>query len=265
MKKTIAITLTLCGVAAAATTGSATFSGDKTYAAGATFGTLALENSMTTGVDTGIGITMSPSVDIKKSGTNYANNYTVSIWVDTASLSSNQVLFGYTGTWSSNATGYSGLTWNTENKSLTLGRGEWKYNANSADTFTYYNQNNGYSTISNLGDKLTVGMTNITLAVTCLNSYGHQQAVLWINGEKIDTFGYYYGDLGNLSDKNNTHQSASYFVGDGSYGSISITTETLTTAESIAKLAGARIVPEPTTATLSLLALAGLAARRRRR
>ena len=52
-----------------------------------------------------------------------------------------------------------------------------------------------------------------------------------------------------------------YIVGDASYGTIAITNRTLTTSKEIAGLA----IPEPATATLSLLALAGLAARRRRK
>ena len=265
MKKTLVTFFAITGIASAADVGSSSFTGGNTFKADSTYGQLTLNAAMTTGNDTdGIGITFSPNVDIlspnSKGGRYFADDYTVSLWVETASLSSNQVLFGYCCSWSSNTTGYNGLTWNATDKTLTVGRGEWK---DAENKFNYQGGDN-QSTTTSLESYLSGKLTNITLAVqNVLADWGHQQVDVWINGQKVETLNRYFGDMTTTEDN---YKGIQYFVEQGAkYGTISITNEYLTTAESIASLAGARIVPEPTTATLSLLALAGLAARRRRK
>ena len=254
MKKTIITLLALAGVATAADSGSTSFTGGTTYKAGATYGNLELKESMTTGTYSSLGITIAPNVNIKSNwGWFSAGDYTVSIWVDSDSLESNQILFGYCGSWSGNAKGYNGLTWNAQSNTLTLGKGEWKADAK---TFTYTDS----SVSSDLSSYITDGLTNITLAVDSATN-GKMTADLWINGTKIETLATYAGDMQNSADQ------MKYFVGKNgaTYGTIFLTNEQLTSASDIAALAGANLVPEPTTATLSLLALAGLAARRRRK
>lgn len=255
MKKTFIALLVLAGFATAADTGSKNFTGGKTYEKDSTYGLLTITDDMTTGSYSSLGINFDPNVNIKSNWTWFsAGDYTVSIWVDSSSLSSDQILFGYCGSWSSNAVGYNGLTWNAEDKTLTLGKGEWKADAK---TFTYNDSN--YSTSGNLASYITEGMTNITLAVSSATN-GKMTADLWLNGNKIQTLATYAGDMQNSS------AQMKYFVGKNgaTFGTISLTNERLTEASAIATLAGAKLAPEPATATLSLLALAGLAARRRR-
>lgn len=267
MKKTIIALLALGGIAMGADVGSSTFSGSNDYEAGTRYGKLTLTEDMTTGSNTNSlsSITFSPAVDIISSNSvdnrYFAGDYTVSLWVETASLSSDQVLFGYCGSWSANDTGYNGVTWDADSQALTIGRGQW---VSASNTFTYLGSGNS-STTGSLSSYLSTGtgLTNITLAVKVTDtSWGHQRADVWVNGTKVQQLASYYGDMKTTTAN---WKGVQYFVENGTkYGTISITNEYLTTAEGIASLAGATI-PEPTTATLSLLALAGLAARRRRK
>ena len=251
MKKTLIAVLALAGITVGADVGVAEFTGGTTYKAGTSYGALTLSYDMTTGVDSNLGITFSPNVNIKSSWEWFsAGDYTVSLWVDSASLTSNQILFGYCGSWKSNASGYNGLTWNAESKTLTLGQGEWK----AADkTFTYTQS----SVSGDLSSYITDGLTNITLAASSAYN-GKMTADIWINGSKVDTLATYNGDM------QNGNAQMQYFVGlnGASFGNIILTNEKLSTAEQIKYLA---TVPEPSTATLTLLALFGLATCRRRK
>ena len=256
MKKYIAIaTLFAAGgfFANAADVGSVDFTGGKTYEAGTTVGDWVLQGDMTTGVYSTLGITFNPNVNIKSDWNWFsAGDYTVSIWVDIESLSSDQILFGYCGAWSSNRSGYNGLTWNAEGKTLTLGQGEWVANSKS---FTYTN-NKSTSQALDIGES---GLVNFTLAVASANN-GKMTADLWVNGVNVETLATYNGDMQNGADQ------MKYFVGTNgaSFGTVSLTNEKLTDAASIKALAG---IPEPSTfgllAGLGALALVG--ARRRRR
>lgn len=258
MKKTIVAILALSGIALGAT-GSTTFNNSgNTYEAGSVYGSLMLNENMTTGTDTDLGITFDPNVNIKSDWTWFsAGDYTVSMWVEADSLAQNQILFGYCGKWKSNAQGYNGLTWNAADKTLTLGHGEWK----AADkTFTYLSGVDDSSKTETLtfGD---AALINITLAVSSATN-GKMTADVWINGEMVQSLATYNGDMHNSPDDG----QMLYFVGTNgaTFGTISLTNGKLTDADAIAELAGATRTPEPATATLSLLALAALASRRRR-
>ena len=96
MKKTLIAVFALAGITVGADVGVAEFTGGTTYKAGTSYGALTLSYDMTTGVDSNLGITFSPNVNIKSSWEWFsAGDYTVSLWVDSASLTSNQILFGY--------------------------------------------------------------------------------------------------------------------------------------------------------------------------
>ena len=109
-----------------------------------------------------------------------------------------------------------------------------------------------------LGDYLTGGLTNITIAVDNFNQWCHATATIWVNGTNIGTTDMFYTDGAPLT------SNATYTVGNAIYGTVALTDQVLTTTDAVASLAGAVVIPEPATATLSLLALAGLCARRRR-
>ena len=161
-----------------ADTGSVEFTGGtNTYAEGESFGKLSLLEDMTTGKGSGAQvITFNPGVEIKStSGNNSAGDHTVSIWVETASLSSDQVLFAYYGPNSSNGVAY---VWDADTQTISMGRGSW-----TDSTFSFAKSGGNQTvTTKSLGENLSEGLTNITLAVSRLNSYGHQQADVWMNG-----------------------------------------------------------------------------------
>ena len=254
MKKTLITLMALAGLARAdAITSSLSFTGgENTYLAGSSYGSLTLSTDMTTGKSTNGVITFNPSVAVMGNAGSYWGtlDHTVSLWVETASLSQDTLLFGYY-TASDNIIGY---YWNAESSTISFGRGQladgaFTYKSNDANQVVSSKSINSY--ISG-GDALT----NITIAADCINGYAHTTATVWVNGSEVGTTDFFYTD-------GKTGETLNYLVGDATYGTIYLTNEKLTTAEQIANFAAP--IPEPATATLSLLALAGLAARRRRK
>ena len=255
MKKTIIILLTLTGVASAADVQYVDFSGEGTVNAGTTIGNITLSEDMTYGSPSQwydqFGTT--PSVNIT-GGNFYAGDYTLSLWVDTNSLSTtgNTLLFAYSGSTSSNAQGYNGIMWNGADQTITMGRGNF-----TANNMNIAWDSTNYSTSSAL--TLGEGLVNLTFAVS--NNGGNHTADIYINGVKTTTLDAYVAKMNG----GGAGTQMKYHLNTGvDYGTIGLTNEKLTTAEQVIEFASPT-VPEPTTATLSLLALAGLAARRRRK
>lgn len=256
MKKTIiALALLSCGVLTAnASTdivSSVSFTGgENTYLAGTTYGDLTLSTDMTTGKSASGSITFDPAINVMGNAGSYfgALDHTVSLWVETSSLSSDTLLFGYYAGSTNSCVGY---YWNAATSTISFGRGQW-----NDGQFTYSQTSAGQMENSSSLSSYIAGsgsLTNITIAFDCINQYAHATATVWVNGTEIGTTNTFYTDCNSGPDTN-------YIVGDATYGTIAITNRTLTTSKEIAGLA----IPEPATATLSLLALCGLAARRRR-
>ena len=253
--------MALAGVAAAATvTTSASFTGgENTYIAGSSYGDLTLSSNMETGSSTNGVVTFTPSVEILGNGTENGSwygvkNNTVSLWVETSSLSNDVLLFGY---YSGSAEKSIGYYWDAETSTITFGRGSWDSNARS---FTFSSTGSGQQESSqSLSAYFTPqdGLANFTISVNRTNDYyANGTATIWVNGKNAGSTNAFFSDIDGGA-------PTSYFVGEATYGTIAVTNENLTTAQQIANFAAP--VPEPTTATLSLLALAGLAARRRRK
>ncbi len=271
MKKTIVTLIVMGSVAFGA---SSTLSPDsnskpadsQTYDAGSRFGNLELNSRLETGYVNGSpGLSFSGvSLDcqtVTVSGTKkiWTDDYTVSVWL--ANTASTEVLFGYAHSWvggkRSNA-----IVWDATNKCIKMGVGVW---AAATGAFTFDSGTSSSVSSSNLQNYLTDGLTNITLAVG--RSGESMSADLWINGVKIQTLSY-DSRVTEASAVTNPGPFATYssYSNQGALvGSIALTDEKLTTASGVATLAGATLVPEPATATLSLMALCGLAARRRRK
>lgn len=227
--------------------------GSLTVSAGSTYGKLTLNYDMTTGSPSGhedYSDALKNVVDIK-GGSFYAGDYTVSLWLPTAQLSSDKVLFFYCGDDSSQFQGSNGITWDSDNKKITIGQGQYVV----ADRqFNFFNNGTNSST----SDAITLGDDNlINLTFSVKGASGSQTATLWVNGENVQTLASYNGNM-----NSEATPMKLFFDPNTVYGRIAITNEALTTAAQIATLAN---MPEPSTATLSLLALVGLAARRRRK
>lgn len=228
--------------------------GSVTASAGSTYGCLTLNSGMTTGSPSAFNSyssTLNSDVNIK-GGNFYAGDYTVSLWLNTAQLTSDKVLFIYSGSTGSDTAGYNGITWNSASNTITLGQGNYVASTHSI-TYTANKQTSDAITLSP-GDDLI----NLTFSVVGVNS--SQTATIWVNGEKVQTLASYNGNMNNSADT-----MLLLFDTNTIYGRIGITNEALTTAEQVASLANATYVPEPATATLSLLALSGLMVRRRRK
>lgn len=219
--------------------------------AGSTYGSLTLNYDMTTGRPSTYYDDRESLVNIR-GGDFYAGNYTLSLWLTTDQLVDNKVLFAYSGTYvSTNAQGYNGVTWNAQSKTITIGHGKYTPDSHSFEFYTGNSTTSGAITL-NSSDNLV----NFTFSVT--SSDGTMTPTLWVNGVKFQALDSYNGKMND----SNPAKILTLFDTDTTYGRISMTNVALTTADQIADLAN---VPEPTTATLSLLALMGLAARRRRR
>lgn len=252
MKKTLITLMVLAGAAVAADTQYVDFSGKGTIEAGATFGAITLEEAMSYGSPTGWNGQFGKTPDVNITGGNFfAGDYTLSLWVKTASLSTtgNTLLFAYSGSTSSNTHGYNGIVWDGANKTLTIGRGDFTANnMQIAWAGTDYSTSNA---LTFQGD-----MVNFTIAVS--GKSGSQTATIYVNGTESGTLASYNG---NMNGGNASTQMGYYVNNNLQYGTIGLTNEKLGSSEEVIAFA----IPEPATATLSLLTLAGLAARRRRK
>ena len=265
MKKTLIALLAMSGVAVAATpsTSSHVFSGSNTYKAGTeVFSGYELVSSMTTGTATNF---TDAKEDLKSTnitiGDYYIGNYTVSLWVETSSLNSNHMIVAFSHSTSSDNFGYNGLTWDAEGHTLTLGRGNFKAND---DTIAF----SGTPGVS--GDLSSYYSTKDSLVNFTLSSSGadeNQVVTLYVNGKSAFTYDSYVTKMnGSGGGGVNTETYTWVSKGGVKYGTVSLTNEALTTQADVLKFIGVqnKNVPEPTTGTLSLLALAGLCARRRK-
>ena len=250
MKKTLITLLALAGVASAGT-GTTTFTGGtNTYQAGTTYGDFMLTSSMTTGSGNNSAITFNPNVDLRFKDTyDGVKDHTISLWVETDSLATDCLLFAC-----SPVDKTIGYVWDAETKTISFGRGVV---TDGSFTFSSTDSKQMASSVA-LGDYLTGGLTNITIAVDNFNQWCHAKATIWVNGTNIGTTDMFYTDGGAIT------SNTTYTVGNAIYGTVALTDQVLTTTDAVASLAGAVVIPEPATATLSLLALAGLCARRRR-
>lgn len=265
MKTLFAIlAIAAAGTAMAANVAWVTPSGGTiTASKGDTFGSLTLPYNMPTGNPasyTFYNDALKGKVNIG-GGNFFANGYTVSLWLTTTQLESGKVLFAYAGdNASSDDYGANGIVWNSDN-TITIGRGKYatQGTTTSAAVFTFGTNTTepDKATSSAITLSSSASLINLTFSVAC--SGGMQTTTIWVNGGEIETLTSYKGNMngGNANTRMNL-----YLDPATTYGWVAITNEALTTAEQIAALA---TVPEPTTATLSLLALAGLMARRRRR
>lgn len=225
--------------------------GSVTAPAGSTYGSLTLNYDMTTGSPSShedYSDVLNSVVDIK-GGSFYAGDYTVSLWLPTEQLSTNKILFFYCGGNSNQVQGCNGITWDADNKKITIGQGQYVVDGRQ---FNFYGSNKSTSGAITLGGD---NLINMTFSVK--GGDGSQTATLWVNGEKVQTLAAYNGNM-----NNEATPMKLFFDPNTVYGRIAITNEALTTAAQIATLAN---VPEPATATLSLLALSGLILRRRRK
>lgn len=180
----------------------------------------------------------------------YANDYTLSMWVDLAGLTGNTTLFGYSGTNPNLSQGYAtnALVYNVETGTFLMGDGKL-----DITTGIFTSQRGDTSDVLNLGD---VSKINITLSV--LGANGSQTVGLYINGVLLDTLTY----NGNMN--GNTTNIQTWLNTNVTYGDIKLDTDKALSESEIPGFAGFAPVPEPATASLSLLGLAALMMRRKR-
>lgn len=231
------------------------YDGGASYAAGTTVGELTLEEVMTTGSPSSYSNIHSGASGTNITGGNfYAGDYTLSLWLDASSLSptGESVLFAYSGGTFSGDTRTNAIAWNGADNTLKLGRG-------NLNTDTLSMSWGGSVTSSPL--TLLDGLNNITIAVGSVTTGANNEtsATVWLNGVNVGSLAPYNAKMNG----GNANTQMSYLVNPNlTYGNVLLTNMKLETSTEIATFA---LMPEPTTATLGLMALAGLAARRRRR
>lgn len=232
------------------------YDGGVSYEAGTTVGELTLEEVMTTGSPSSYSNIRSGASGTNITGGNfYAGDYTLSLWLDASSLSptGESVLFAYSGGTFSGSPYSNAIAWNGADNTLKLGRGSL-----NTDTLAM-SWNNNFVTSSPL--TLLDGLNNITIAVgSVTTSAGNEtSATVWLNGVNVGSLASYDARMNG----GDADTEMSYLVNPNlTYGNVLLTNMKLETSTEIATFA---LMPEPTTATLGLMALAGLAARRRRR
>lgn len=205
---------------------------------------VALGKDMTFGV---LASDVIPSGSIPHGGNFYASDYTLSLWLDTSSFSSDSTtaLFGYYGSSSADSYGSNALYLNADGK-LGMGVGAL---TTSSGAFT---QSRGDVTEGSI--TLSGGLLNITLSVT--GASGSQSVNVYINGTLFDTLSYNGNMNGDVTNIN------SWLNPSLSWGEVKWTNEALG-ADQVAGFAGLQ-VPEPAAASLGILGLGVLMMRRRR-
>lgn len=188
-----------------------------------------------------------PNNPIPYGGNFYASSYTISLWLDTSSLTAGTqtALFGYYGTNAAQNYGANALYLTSDAK---LGMGDGNLNISNGS----FTQNRG--DVSETSVVLSEGLLNVTLSVTGANQ--SQSVDVYVNGSLFDTLSY----NGNMN--GNRNPITSWINPNLTWGEVKWTDETLGT-EQIAGFAGLQ-VPEPASASLGILGLAVLMMRRRR-
>ena len=258
MKKTLIAFLTLAGVAAAApvvvTFGNETaperdFITDSFYVNDVGATTYTLQNGAT--------VTLTPSTGKLWAGSSKGS--VEKTWGNAAAITAMNTALGLTATNGFTAADFSvdsGIYYTatggeTSTSTLTLNLGD---TAKVGDTITLFvtaasrTQHTAGFSITGLGD-------DITLSYAGLNGSGFTTA----SGSSVS----YSNDLSSNWSPNT--ESVQIFQVTGTLASTTLTMSQLGTKKNGWQTLSYVVIPEPTTATLSLLALAGLAARRRRR
>ena len=247
MKKTLAsIAIAVCcSVPALASPGSLEPSDGTSYAAGTATTTegIALGKNMTFG---SLSQSALPGSFIPYGGNFYASDYTISLWLDTSSLTegTQTTLFGYYGSNAGQSYGANALYLTSDAK---LGMGDGNLNTSTGS----FSQNRG--DVSEASVVLGGGLLNVTLAATGANQ--SQSVDVYVNGSLLDTLSYNGNMNGNRAD------IQGWINPNLTWGGIQWTDAKLS-AEQIAGFAGLQ-VPEPASASLGLLGLAVLMMRRR--
>lgn len=235
-----------CSVPALADPGSVAPESGTLYNSGMTTTTegVALGKDMTFGSLSNSSI---PNNSIPYGGNFYASSYTISLWLDTSSLTegTQTALFGYYGTNAAQNYGANALYLTSDAK---LGMGDGNLNTSNGS----FTQNRG--DVSETSVVLNGGLLNVTLSVTGADQ--SQSVDVYVNGSLFDTLSY----NGNMN--GNRNPITSWINPDLTWGEVKWTDETLG-AEQIAGFAGLQ-VPEPASASLGILGLAVLMMRRRR-
>ena len=224
--------LALNTTAAAASTGTATFTGGTTYDKDAEIvDGLYLTSQMTTGTATSNTLAPAPAVNIW-GGNLWAGSYTVSIWVTKDSLNSDQLLFAYAGSAAtSDGYGANAIVWTKTGEgtgTLTIGRG--KVNSGFTGMASWQNGKQTTGTIT-LGED--DDMVNFTFAVTGGSGDNGQKASLYVNGTSVGDVLSYNGQMNGSANPMNLYVSTA-----PTYGNVSITNEKLTTQAGIYALMG---------------------------
>lgn len=235
-----------CSVPALASPGSVEPTAGTSYAAGTATTTegIALGKDMTFG---SLSQSALPGSSIPYGGNFYASNYTISLWLDTSSLTegTQTTLFGYYGTNAGQSYGTNALYLMSDAK---LGMGDGNLNTSTGS----FSQDRG--DVSEASVVLGGGLLNVTLAVTGADQ--SQSVDVYVNGSLLDTLSYNGNMNGNRSD------IQGWINPNLTWGEIQWT-DTKLSAERIAGFAGLQ-VPEPASASLGILGLAVLMMRRRR-
>lgn len=219
--------------------------------------------------------------------TNTSKGVTIALTLDVAAyknITDNQNLFKLNGTWEDDKEGYLGIN------SIVGGsnpvkdgiQSSWTYGTNAQNQKSDINQ---YTCFSEVDWTQVVGMTMVmsydegadnntpndttddtqmpfNTAISVLLTNG--KVLTWAQ-EKNNLFIFSVKDKnGTVTGKTNSFTATNVTANATYVDSLTVYSDYLTKDESIA-LSKGRLIPEPTTATLSLLALAGLAARRRRK
>lgn len=239
-----------CAVPALAAPGSVAPESGTLYTSGTQTTTegVALGKDMTFG---SLSSSVIPGGSIPYGGNFYASSYTISLWLDSSSLStgSQTALFGYFGSRPTGSDGANSLYLAADGK---LGMGVGTLTTSTGAFSQSQSQLRG--DLSESAISLTGGLLNITLSVT--GGSGNQAVDVYVNGDFFDSLSY----NGNMN--GNQSSVTSWINPNLTWGEIQWTNEALA-ADRIAGFAGLQ-VPEPASASLGILGLAVMMMRRRR-